>query len=213
MDELIMGVWAAAILISILGCVPYTIWIICIACKRRWRKLCAWLCIPFVLYLLLLGFTAVADSIARDQYPTGVYDTKVTLGDAVYEYESERAFNGDGYTFMVYRLPAAIKTRFEAADDKLLTKHPSKCSYRSEWRVQNWKAGPLRAEDQKYLDFALLGGDESLAVHAGAIRKALAGEGAYYAYLHYDHGGFPGNVDFFVVDLENDYLYVINFNT
>ena len=45
------------------------------------------------------------------------------------------------------------------------------------------------------------------------IRAALAGGSAYYSFLHNDHGDYPGDIDFFLVDLAKGKIYMINQNT
>lgn len=209
-----MGVLRGIVLlIAIFGCIPYAIWLITTACKRRWKKLGLQLGIPFVGFLLLLGATKITDSLAYERYLRNTYDVDVDLGQPLYQYDFERAFNGDGYSMTVYNLPNEIKTRFESADERLLKDFPKLPGYRDRWTAKRWRASPVDNESKPYLSFALMGGDSSAETHQAALRSALSGDSAYYAYFHYDHSDNPGNVDFFVVDLKNDLLYVINLNT
>jgi hypothetical protein len=45
------------------------------------------------------------------------------------------------------------------------------------------------------------------------MSRALRVEGALYAFFKFDHREHPGNIDFFLVDLEGGRLYEINHNT
>jgi hypothetical protein len=72
----------------------------------------------------------------------------------------------------------------------------------------------MEASEKKYLDFALAGAwSEETAKHQEAIRELATKTGSYVAYFYYDHVDYPGDIDFFLIDLAGDRLYVINFNT
>jgi len=160
--------------------------------------------------------SSVLDAKAYSEYLSGLYDTNVTLGSALYEYDSPRAFNGDGYSISIYELPANIRSRFESADERLLTEFPKRPSYRDRWNSQHWREAPFDTKFEKYLDFALSRYDEDrtgLSSQFQAIREALSRKRTYYAFFTYDHGDHPGNIDLFIVDLEGGRLYSINHNT
>lgn len=49
--------------------------------------------------------------------------------------------------------------------------------------------------------------------HLEAIQRALASEGAYYAFFYYRAVDHISDIDFFLVDLVNNRLYLVNHNT
>lgn len=216
MDDVLTAAEGIVLLITILGCIPYGIWILYSLYKRRWRRVGLQITIPVVVYASLAGIAALCNFMINADYREGLYDSKATLGSAIFEYDSERAFNGDGYSFSVYELPSAIRHRFEAADVKLLTGYPKHPSYRNQWHFEHWREAPFDEKFKKQLDFALSSYDSGeapgLSPYFDSIRKALARKGTYYAFF-YNYPGNIGDIDFFIVDLVEGRLYVINNNT
>jgi hypothetical protein len=148
------------------------------------------------------------------EYLRGLYDADVTLEDALYRYDSPRAFNGDGYSIAVHELPPEIRSRFEASDERLLSQFPMRPDYRHKWETQHWQAGPITSDFKNHIDFALMGskGDPGLPGAFHAVREALAREQTFYAFFFKTPGGLLQNIDLFVVDLKGGRLYVINQN-
>ncbi len=128
MSDLVTAIWGIVFLFTLLGCLPYGIWIIYTAVKKRWKRLGLQVGIPFVAYLLLQGVSWIVYEDAYNRYLEELYDTEVDLGQPIFEHDSERSFNGDGYSISVHELPSTIRSRFETADKRLLSdfpKHPS----------------------------------------------------------------------------------------
>lgn len=150
-------------------------------------------------------------------YLEGIYDTKVDLGNPIFEYEPKRAFNGDGYSISVYELPETIRSRFEAADEKLLTDFPKRPYYRDHWSLVSWREAPFDTKFDAYLDFVVSKSETpivpGLVEQFKAIRKALGRKGTYYAIFHNDNSHGPSDVDLFIVDLIGGRLYMMNENT
>lgn len=173
--------------------------------------------IPMAVLTLLGGVYAISEIISHDNDQRGIYDSKVELGAPVFRYDSDRSFNGDGYSFSVYDLPATVRTRFESVDDRLLTAFPKRSSYRKDWKVECWREAPFDEKFKGQLEFALSSYDSDkasgLSEHFVAIRKALGRKGTYYAFLYHSPTGYIANVDLFVVDLIDGRLYRINHNT
>lgn len=211
------AVWGIAFLITLIGFIPYGILMIYTAVKKRWKRLVLQGAIPMVAFLLLTGISSIVNAGAYERYLEGLYDTKVHLPDPIFEYDSERSFNGDGYSISVYELPATIRARFESADERLISEFPRHPSYRDHWSFERWRRSPFDEKFNKYLEFALSSYDsdqaDGLSEHFRLIRKALTGDGAYYAFFYSSHGDYPGNIDLFIVDLEGNRLYSINHNT
>jgi len=212
-----MALWGIAFLVTFFGCIPYLIWVIRTASRKNWKKLGYQIGIPIVAFLILSGVTAVDEHFARKRYYEDLFDAKGELGTALFEYDSERAFNGDGYSISIYQLPPSIRARFESKDDRLLIQFPKKASYRDRWTKVSWREAPVEDQFTQYLDFALSRlyswKAPELLNHFEAIRRAMSRSGTYYSFFHYDHGDHPGNIDLFIVDLKEGRLYLINFNT
>jgi hypothetical protein len=217
MSDLVTTMWGIAFLVALVGCIPYGIWIIYTVFKKRWKRVGIQIAIPVLALLVLWAASPVLNKKAYSKYLSNLYDTDITLGAALFAYDSPRAFNGDGYSISVYELPAIIRSRFESTDKRLLSEFPKRPSYRNHWDVQHWREAPFDPKFVKYLDFALSSYDSArapgLLSHFQAIREALSHKRTYYAFFSYDHGNDPGNIDLFVVDLEGGRLYTINHNT
>ena len=217
MYDILTAIRGIVLLITILGCIPYGIWIIFSLFKKKWKRVGFQIAIPVAVYACLAGVSALSSSKIHADYLAGLYDCDVTLGPAIYEYDSERSFNGDGYSFSVYELPATIRQRFESADQRLLTEYPKHPSYRDHWSFEHWREVPFDDKFKEYLDFALSSYDSGkaseLTSHFRAIRNALTRKGTYYAFFYYSPSDNIGDIDLFIVDLVEGRLYSINHNT
>ena len=209
MYNVITAIWAIFFIIAVLGCIPYGIWIILTAIKKRWQKLSLQIAIPVATYILLLVFAYFGESYIKAQYDRNIYDSDGNLGDPIYEHHPERSFNGDGSSISIYDLPPKIRSRFENPDSKLLEDFPKRPDYRDDWKVMRWREAPIDEEFNQYTNFALFGASN----YSSDIKKALSRKGTYYAFFYYDHGENPGNIDFFIVDLVGGRIYSINVNT
>lgn len=217
MHDIVTAIGGIVLLITILGCIPYGIWIIYSLFKKKWKRVGFQIAIPVAVYACLAGASAFSSSKVRAEYLAGLYDCDVTLGPAVYEYDSDRSFNGDGYSFSVYELPYTIGQRFESVDHRLLTEYPKHPSYRNRWSFERWREAPSDDKFKEYLDFALSSYDSGnapeLTAHFRSIRNALARKGTYYAIFYYRPSNHIENIDLFIVDLVEGRLYSINHNT
>lgn len=215
--RVIEAIWALTTFFLVVAAIPYAIWLGILAWRKQWRKLAHRALIPLGAYVLL---TSVVGGISYYHHTTAhhrVFAVKFDLGTPLFEYNSARAFNGDGYSISVYALPDAVRQRFEHPDPGLLAEFPQRSSDRSHWSVQPWRRAPVDPRFDKYVWFALSAynqeNNQALMSAFADIRAALAGGSAYYSFFHYDHGDHPGNVDFFLVDLAAGKLYLLNQNT
>lgn len=218
MYNFITGLCAITALITFLGGIPYLVWVIYTAVKKRWKRVRLQLGIPIVFYALLFGISTLASVYERKQYFVDLFDAKDELSAPLYEYDSPRAFNGDGYSLSIYELPPAVRARFETADAKLLLQFPKRPSVRSHWQEEHWRSSPFDEKFSRYLDFALtsydVGREPGLAEQFAKIREILSRNGdAYYAFFYFSHGDRPGDIDFFLIDLRGNRVYLINHNT
>ena len=213
-----MFIWAIALGVGVLGAIPYVIWMVVTAVKKRWRKLSILIVIPFATWGILTVTTGFMDRAAYRGYLSGIYDTEVDHGDPISEYHSTRAFNGDGFSIRTYRLSDSVRKRFESPDKSLLTQFPKRPSYRDDWDTEHWREAPFEPEHEDYLSFALgYYGGENISVLSqhmnDEIRSALKRKGTFYSFFKKDHGNHPGNIDMFIVDLAGGRIYEINNNT
>jgi len=217
MHDLVTAIGGTVLLITILGFIPYGIWIIYSIFKKKWKRVGLQIAIPVIIYASLAGIAALTNSRNHAAYLAGLYDCNVSLGPPIYEYDSDRSFNGDGYSFSVYELPPTLRKRFESLDQRLLNEYPKHPSYRDHWSFEHWREAPLEDKFTEYLNFALSSYDSGqaseLTTHFEAIRTALSRRGTYYAFFYYSTSENIGNIDLFIVDLVQGRLYSINHNT
>lgn len=217
MIDLVSSMRGIAFLVILFGWIPYCVWIICTALKKKWKLVGFQIAVPMLVFLVFNVVLLELDKKAHSEYLTNLFDTHVTLGKAVYEYDSPRAFNGDGYSLTVYALPANIRSRFESADERLLSEFPKRPSYRNRWSPHHWREAPFDPDFEKYLSFALSNYDSSkapkLTSHFQTIREVLSHKRTYYAFFAYVLDDYLGDIDMFIVDLEGGRLYMINHNT
>ena len=211
--------WAILILLlaTVVGGIPYLIVFVKTCRARNWHGLKRLIAYPAIGAAVLLGGGRVYDYLAYRRQQEGIYDAKVTMPRPIFEYDSERGFNGDGYSFAVYPLPDSIRKRFEEAGHRPFEGHPERPSYRDHWKTHPWQEAPFDPAWKRHLDFALTRADSGkeprLDQHFSNLRSALARKRTWYAFFYYEHGDSVGDIDFFAVDLESGLLYEINFNT
>ncbi|RYD67252.1 MAG: hypothetical protein EOP83_03180 [Verrucomicrobiaceae bacterium] len=212
-------IWAILVLLlaMVVGGIPYLIVIVKTCRAKDWRKLKRVIAYPAVGAVVLLGVGRFSDYMVYRRNMERVFDTSVTMTRPIFKYNSERGFNGDGYSFAVYPLPDSIRHRFEEADRRPFKGAPERPSYRDHWKTYPWHEGPFDPAWKEHLDFALsrLDSDKEprLEPYFSSLRSALGRKQTWYAFFYHDPGDHPGNIDFFVVDLESGHLYQINHNT
>ena len=200
-------------LVALLAFIPYAIWVICSAFKKRWQRVGIQLAILCTVVMGLVG----AWHFLKEDRLTSLFDCEVELSPALFKYASERHFNGDGYSIWVYDLPATVRARFESADRRLLTKYPKSSDIGGRWRTEHWRKTPFEGEFQDGLQLVLSSYDAKeapeISSHLEAIRQTLDAEGSYYALFYYRAIDRISDIEFFLVDLVNNRLYIVNHNT
>lgn len=215
-EAVTLAVLLGILQLVLLACIPYAAWVIYSMFKRRWRRVGLQLAIPGVILFLIAGAGAVWYSLQEDRL-TSLFDCEVELSPALFKYASERHFNGDGYSVWVYDLPATIRARFESADQRLITKYPKSSNIGDRWQTEHWQKTPFQGDFQDGLQLVLSSYDAKeapeLASHLEAIQRALDSEGSYCAFFYYRAIDRISDIDFFLVDLVNNRLYIVNHNT
>lgn len=134
------------------------------------------------------------------------YATQIqNLPAPIYNYESERTFQGDGYSLTVYPLPKVIKNRFQKADEILLTQYPKFPQY----RTVKWHKSPIDSKYKSYLSFAIssMHRGKGMKNQLQAINSSLSRPGSFYSFV------YPNDdIDFFVIDLQQEKIYHISDN-
>lgn len=200
-----------------LACVIGSIWVLFLLLKRRWKPAALVTLTGLVALAGLLWFTATSHERERSRYLERLFASQVELPPPLYEHDPPRDWQGDGFSLWVHELPEAIRQRFQAADQRLLTAHPQLSAIRRGWTVQTWTTGPLDDRTREVLKFVVSGSDldkhMELARHVAVAQERIIATHTYYAHFHKRHDSRTTNVDLFIVDLGMGRLYVFNFNT
>ena len=153
---------------------------------------------------------------AKDEGVSFAFAKKVFL------YDSERCWNGDGYSLIVLELTPEIARYFSAPPPEFFAKYPKKPDYRARWQAVKWHTGPIRADEKVFTDFVFMDRDarelKQLEKSFADLRRSLAKPTTHYAYFHQtvpklDHTPQVCDIDFFVIDPEEGLFYFVNFNT
>ena len=215
MKDIISIIWLLSIIIVIFGSIPYLIWIIKTLKKKEYKAFKKQLLYPSLFFIFLYGLTLIVNKVDRKIYLGNIFDCSISFDDPIYEYYSERSFNGDGYSFVVFELPSDIEARFKTFDQKLKEDYPIKPDYRKEWHIINWKQAPFSQEFQDQLNFSLstYDADKEMKNHFQNIRSGLSEAESYYSFFYNTPSTYIGDIDFFMVDLKRKKVYFINHNT
>ena len=217
MTSLLRDLQTVLLITAVVGCVPYGVWILTTVGKKRWKKAGRQVAVPFAAFLALWGLSAAFGMRVFPDYYANLYDTDVTLATPTYEFNSGRSGLGDGYSISVYELPDEIRSRFKKPDERLLTKFPRRPFYCLDWEYERWMEAPYNTDHKEFVDFALSDlfarREEGLPEQLEALRSALRRKGTYYSFFAYSPRGGVGDIYFYVVDLVDSRLYLINQNT
>ena len=172
--------------------------------------------IPGVFWRILPGADFIwlpIDKIQEKSYNLEITGFEFNNGETFYEYESERAFNGDGYSIWIYEIDQITANYFKNPNDIFFKKHP-RSELRSHWKTEFWKRTPFDKKEQQFLDFAHI----SLDKLDFELTDLLNEHGNYYAYEHYTHhfsdeSVYIGNIDFYIICPNRRIIVKINHNT
>ncbi|WP_425077844.1 hypothetical protein [Psychroserpens sp. S379A] len=133
-------------------------------------------------------------------------------GDLIYVYESERFFNGDGYSIWIYKIDEQTAEYFKNPNEEFFSKHPQ-TELRSHWIPEFWKKTPFDKKEQKFLDFA----HSTLDELDFELEDLLNEKGNYYAYEYFIHdftkSEVVANIDFYIICPNRKFIVKINHNT
>jgi len=129
-----------------------------------------------------------------------------------FEHDSERSFNGDGYSISIYKLDQKTANYFKSPPAAFFKKHPH-LGIRTDWQIQHWKRTPIDTSEQQFLDFA----HSSLPTLDFELQDLLNEKGNYYAYRYYmstpsNRDEYVNNIDFYIICPKRKLLIDINHN-
>lgn len=133
-------------------------------------------------------------------------------GISIYKYETERAFNGDGYSIWINKINDETVEYFKNPSTDFFKQYPSK-SIRSDWQHEVWKRTPFNKEEKKFLDFA----HHSLTELEFELEDLLNENGNYYSYQYKmlepsDGKSMVWNIDFQIICPKRKMIVTINHN-
>lgn len=196
------------LILTTFGFIAYLAWAIWAIVRKRWKIVLFQVALP----IAVLFFAFFIWDIWAWHEIFGCYSP---FWRPIYQYDSVRSFNGDGFSFSVIPLPATVK-KFINSNPNEFAQFPKRSFIRKNWSESHWKYTPVPNEVKKYSDFAFMNvGDQSemFEKYKQGATLALSKPGNYFSYLYFDHADNPGNIDFFEVDMENDLIYYLNINT
>lgn len=165
-----------------------------------------------------LEFGAVPGSslYKRCYYTWQTFGKVMLLGSPRYSYDSERAFNGDGYSIDVYDISDSFAAWAASPPAGFASSYPVKPGYRSHWNSTTWHKTPVQASERKFLDFALSehnSNDTQLQSAHKLLEKLANAPGSYIAIFSYMHGEYVGDVDFLLLSPSEKVFIMVNHNT
>lgn len=172
--------------------------------------------IPGVFWRIIPGSDLVWRPIEKVQEKT--YNKELTgfefnFGESIYKYESQRDFNGDGYSIWIYKIDDQTVEYFKNPKEEFFNQYPQ-TELRSHWQSEFWKSTPFNKEEQKFFDFA----HSELNELEFELEDLLNEKGNYYAYEYYIHDFgedrvYVGNIDFYILCPNRKLIVKINHNT
>ena len=153
------------------------------------------------------------EKIQENKYHKELTGFEFHNGPLIYEYETRRDFNGDGYSIWIYELEEDASKYFKNPNTDFFVKYP-KTNLRNDWQVEFWKKTPFQKNEQKFIDFA----HSPLNTLEFELEDLLNEEGNYYGYEYYMHDFgdktiFVGNIDFYIICPDRKLIVKINHNT
>jgi hypothetical protein len=164
---------------------------------------------------LFIGFTPGSRAYADYRMTRCYFGTGFILGKPYLTYDSERDFNGDGYSISVYKLSERTTRKLRKPKEAFFQDLPAKPSFRSHWQSKAWHPTPIIDDDLQFLEFALLerGHDSQLEKAQQLLRRLTHEPEHFYACFYFMHAHNPGDVDFFLLSPKERIFIMVNHNT
>jgi len=125
-----------------------------------------------------------------------------------YVYVEESAKN-EGFSFKILK--------YEPLKGSLIPNskfYPMPYKLRQGWGVMNWKSTPF-IDTKGALDllFKYSVGDEQLKSQISTFKKLIESKGNYFAYYYRNEGDYIYSVEFYLLDVSNNQIYIIEVET
>lgn len=153
------------------------------------------------------------EKVQEKNYNKELTGFEFNTGKLIYEYETERFFNGDGYSIWIYELDEKTTDYFKNPSTNFFKEYPT-TDLRNHWQSEFWKKTPFDKKEQRFLDFA----NTSLDELDFELENLLNENGNYYAYEYFSHNydkdiSVVGNIDFYIICPNRKIMVKINHNT
>jgi len=147
-------------------------------------------------------------------------ETKEITGKSFYyeglefSYDSGRSLNGDGCSIEIFNLEEHIAKEFINPSTEFFTQFPKKSSYRKNWEVEFWKAGPINRKEMDFVNFALMCDQHNPVLkkyYEQSLEYLNQGE-IFYSYI-YNLKENISDIDLFILIPLEKKLIVLNRNS
>jgi len=194
----------------------------CIWRRAKKRKWVGFICLAVVLLFLVVfpGLTwgilpgsSVYQDLIRTRKLTG---KSFLLGEPKLSEHSERFFNGDGSSIVVYSISDKVASGLTDPSARFFEGFPLRPGYRSDWEATRWRKTPSQPMDEVFIKFVGINTETKEFGHDNprhVAARLLTEEGNFYSYFYYMHGDYPGNVDVFIISPKERLLVIANLNT
>ncbi|MFT6244771.1 MAG: hypothetical protein ACJAXI_001540 [Crocinitomicaceae bacterium] len=200
------------VLLSLIILISYAIigFKIILAIKNREKKRLRKLLIVLTALILFSGFfwrlLPGSDVLwyPIDQYRERTLNKNMTGlefndGGEVLKFESDVAFNGDGYSFYIHEIDQETADYFKKPKAAFFTKYPL-AGERDDWKTEHWKRTPIDSSEMQYFNQA----KRRLPKINTELEKLLNEKGNYYAYTFFEH-----EFNDSTINILNVYFYII----
>lgn len=191
--------------------------------KKVFTKLC------FAYYVVHFFIHASLQKKWTEEITYELFGNHVSL-KMIDKFESERSFNGDGYSIYVFEMSDKIIEYIINNFETIINEYPIKPDFREYWTKVGWKETPLDEKEQRFYEFCTdveyTYYDKSSFVKNNAKKCILYFEklvnevGNYYSYNYLSHSygdlesdEYVSDIDFYIFNLKEKILICINHNT
>ncbi|MCM8540814.1 MAG: hypothetical protein NE328_11115 [Lentisphaeraceae bacterium] len=215
MKDLLFFILFISLLTTVIGAIPYLIWLFKSVKKKDWKKVKLLASIPIAFYLILISSTYLAHQSDFYNYFVNVFGTEFDYEDPILEYHSDRAFNGDGISYEMYKLPVKVRERFSQKGLSALKNYPSEVY--DGWSIVHWQKIPYKENHQSLFNMLLVSDvffdDSSKSKIIKQAQESISSPNTFYACFYYRNITSPLNVTLFIIDLEKNLFFRLNIDT
>lgn len=210
-----MNILAIALLVVILAIIgAYLVWVMWAGYHRQWRRLAILVTLPIAMVLLFMAWRAWEEYTYKNEKWAAIFGPGIERPNPIIS-ESYGPAAGDYMSIEFYKIPKAMRTRFQTASEKELREIFQLQMKDPDVRTVPWRRTPFDPAMAPYLDAALALEkdirDYKCRLLFSELRPALESPGSYYALWHDQRGQRSTAVGLFVVSPGRELVCVINF--